>query len=46
MLGVAQVVRQFALQGALDQGFGQLLEQAIRAEQVIGRLVVLQKLIE
>jgi hypothetical protein len=46
MLLVAEVMSQLAVEGALDQGFGELLQQAILTEQVIGVAVVLQKFIE
>jgi len=35
VLVVTQVVRQFALQSTLNQGFGQLLEQSFLTQQVI-----------
>ncbi len=40
MLVVAQVRGHFHLQGALDNGFGQLLQQPIGTDQVFGALIV------
>jgi seryl-tRNA synthetase len=42
---VAEVVSQLALQGALDYGFCELLEQTIVAEHVVRRLVVFQEFV-
>ena len=35
MFFVAEVMSQFAVEGALDQGFGELLQQPVLTEQVI-----------
>jgi hypothetical protein len=39
---VAEVVGEFATQRALDQGFRELLEQAVLAEEVFRLLVVFE----
>ena len=43
VLGVAQVLGHLDFQGALDQHFGQLLEQTVLADQVFWLLVVDQQ---
>ena len=43
MAFVAQVFGQLSVQGSLDQQFGQLLEQAVLANQVFGLFVVGQQ---
>jgi hypothetical protein len=40
------VVGEFAVEGALDESFRELLEQAVLAEQVIRLLVILQQFVE
>jgi hypothetical protein len=43
---VAEVVGEFAVEGALDEGLGELLEEAVLTEQVIGLLLILEQLVE
>jgi hypothetical protein len=45
MLIVSEVVSEFALEGALDRGFGELLKQSVVAKQIIRRLVVFEDFI-
>jgi len=45
MLVVAEVVSEFALESALDEGFGQLLEEAVLAEQIIGAVTIFEKFV-
>jgi hypothetical protein len=46
VLLVAEVVRQLAVEGALDEGFRELLEQPILTEQVFRLLVVFQEFVK
>jgi hypothetical protein len=46
VLLVAEMVSEFAIEGALDEGFGELLKQAVLTEQVIRLSVVLQQFVE
>lgn len=46
MLLVPEVVSQLAVEGSLDEGLHELLEQAVLPEQVIRLLVILQQLVE
>jgi hypothetical protein len=46
MLFIAEVMSEFAVEGAFNRGFGELLEQPVLAEQVIGLAVVFQQFIE
>jgi hypothetical protein len=46
MLLVAKVVGEFAIKGALDQCFGELLKKPVLAKQVFRLLVVLQQFIQ
>jgi hypothetical protein len=39
---VAEVVSQLSVEGALDESFSELLEEAVLAEQVIRLLVIFQ----
>ena len=45
VLGVAEVMGEFGLHGAFEQGFGELLEQAIFAEHVVGLFIVLEQFV-
>lgn len=42
----AEVVGQFAVEGTLDERFGELLEQSVLAEQVFRLLVVFEQFVE
>jgi hypothetical protein len=42
VLLVAEVVGEFAVEGALDQSFGQVLQDAVLTEQVFGLLVIFE----
>ena len=39
------MVRQLALQSALDEGFGELLQQTVLAQKILGAVAVLQQLV-
>ena len=43
---VAEVMGELGLHGAFEDGFGELLQEAVLAENVFGLLVVFQELIE
>jgi hypothetical protein len=43
---VAEVVSQLAVEGALDEGLGEVLEEAVLTQQVIRLLVVFQQLVQ
>ena len=43
MAFMAEVLSQFRLQGFLDHGFGQLLEQTVLANEVFGLFVIGQQ---
>jgi hypothetical protein len=46
MLLVAEVVREFAVEGALNERFGELLEESVLAEQVTRLPVFIQQFVE
>jgi hypothetical protein len=46
VLLVAEVVSHLALEGALDDRLGELLEEAVVTEHVFGRLVILEQFVQ
>jgi hypothetical protein len=46
VLVVTEVIGHFGFKGAFDQGFGDLLENAVLTGQVFGRLVSLEELVD